>query len=215
MTDLEQRRMPNSVAPSSSAHAYTGPVILLGASTGGVEALERVLISIPKEAPPILITQHMPQSFLRSLASRFDSRFAPDVDLAKHGENLRPGVVRIAPSDGGHLRLVGSGPFSCSIEPGDLISGHRPSVDALFRSAVPNARKICAALLTGMGRDGADGLMGLFAAGAFTVAQDRDTSVVHGMPGAAIALGAAKKVLPIDEIGAALLKQARGISVLR
>ena len=216
MTDFDQRRTQAGLTHSQvQVNPYTGPIILLGASTGGVEALERVLVAFPKEAPPIVITQHMPQSFLRSLAARFDNRFAPDVALARHGESLKPGLVRIAPSDGGHLRITGSGPYSCSIEPGDLISGHRPSVDALFRSAIPSARKVCAALLTGMGRDGADGLLGLFQAGAFTIAQDRETSIVHGMPGAAIGLGAAKKVLPIDGIGAALLKQARGIGVLR
>lgn len=193
---------------------YKGAIIFIGSSTGGVDALEKVIDAFQIDTPPVLITQHMPHSFLRSFASRLNARFSPDIALAKEGEVLKPGKIRIASADGGHLIVTGKGPYRCGLEPGGLVSGHCPSVDVLFRSGLPISERVCAALLTGMGRDGADGMLQLSQAGAQTIAQDQKTSVVHGMPGAAIELGGAKQVLPIGEIGKALLKQTRRVGGL-
>lgn len=212
---VSKESLRNSEPSAGATAAYSGPVILIGSSTGGVEALEVLLESIPATAPPILITQHMPHSFLESFGKRLNARFPGDISLAKSGELLSPGMVRIAPSEGGHLLISGRGPFRSVIEPGGLVSGHRPSVDELFSSAVPLARRICAALLTGMGRDGASGLAKLRKAGAFTVAQDEATSVVYGMPRAAIELGAARQVLPLPEIGQVLLQHAQRLAALK
>ncbi len=215
MFDINKNPVRNlGVSPRPERSVYNGAVIFIGSSTGGVDALEKVIQVFPEDCPPVLITQHMPHSFLQSFANRLNARFSPDIALAKEGEVLRPGKIRIASADGGHLIVTGRGPYRCGVEPGGLISGHCPSVDVLFQSGLQISERICAALLTGMGRDGASGMLQLSKEGAETIAQDQKTSVVHGMPGAAIELGGARQVLPIDEIGKALLKQTRLINGL-
>jgi two-component system chemotaxis response regulator CheB len=210
---------PARDAASDAACApLNGRIVCIGASTGGVDALEQVLTRIPAGGPPIVITQHMPEGFLRSFASRLDPMCAVSVSLAREGAALEPGRVYLAPGGAQHLQLSASWPPRCHLQTGEKVSGHRPSVDVLFRSALPHARRVVGVLLTGMGQDGAQGLRALRDGGARTVVQDKATSVVFGMPRVAIELGAAEKTLPIDRIGAEIvalctadLKAERGL----
>jgi len=180
-------------------------IIALGASTGGVEALTEVLSGFPADCPPTVVTQHMPEHFTRSFAERLDRLCAPTVVEAQDGMPIRPGHVYIAPGAVGHLTIAGRNERTCRITPGELRSGHMPSVDVMFESvAQVYGGKVAAALLTGMGSDGAEGLLALKNAGAHTIAQDRATSLVYGMPAAAHRLGAANQVLPLREIASAL-----------
>ena len=180
-------------------------VIAIGASTGGVEALTEVLTGFPADCPPTVVTQHMPEHFTRSFADRLDRLCKPTVMEAADGMQIRPGHVYIAPGAVGHLTIAGRTERICRIMPGELRSGHRPSVDVMFESvAKAYGRKCAAALLTGMGSDGAEGLLAIKNAGAHTVAQDRATSLVYGMPAAAARLGAAKEILPLNQIADAL-----------
>lgn len=183
-----------------------GKLILIGASTGGVEAIERLFQDWPESGPPVLIAQHMPAHYLTRFAARLDAAISPAVAIATAGQLPQPGQIWFAPGGTQHLILQhgSSGPV-CGFETqlGDW--GHCPSVARLFATALPWARGVIGAMLTGMGRDGAAELAALRDKGARTLAQDRATSVVHGMPGAAVQLGAAEQILPLDGIGAALL----------
>lgn len=181
-------------------------IVLIGASTGGVEALETVLASFPPNCPPTLITQHMPEHFLASFAARLNATRQPDVHLATDGDRLRPGHVYLAPGGATHLVIEPDG-LSLRLQRGPKRSGHRPSVDAMFDSAVPLAGRVVAAILTGMGRDGAAAMSTLHSQGAYCIGQDRDTSVVFGMPRVAQELGALDAVLPLAEIGPELLRR--------
>jgi two-component system chemotaxis response regulator CheB len=180
-------------------------IIALGASTGGVEALTEVLSGFPADCPPTVVTQHMPEHFTRSFAERLDRLCAPTVVEARDGMPIRAGHVYVAPGAVGHLTISGRNEKACRITPGELRSGHMPSVDVMFESvAQVYGGKVAAALLTGMGSDGAEGLLALRNAGAHTIAQDRSTSLVYGMPAAAERIGAANQVLPLREIASAL-----------
>lgn len=181
---------------------------LIGASTGGVESLFSVLQKFPENCPPTMITQHIPAHFSKSFAQRLNSHCPPTVCEAEDGMKLGPGMVVIAPGGETHMEL--SSGLICKLTHGDRVSGHRPSVDKLFRSALPYAKRIAAVLMTGMGRDGADGLKELRNAGAFTMAQDEETSVVFGMPRAAIEQDAAMKICPLNGIAKALLQAPIG-----
>jgi two-component system chemotaxis response regulator CheB len=197
-------------APHIAPRAWTGPVIVLGASTGGTEALRTILTSLPPDSPPVVVVQHMPGAFTAAFARRLDTLCAMRVMEARDGEPLRPGVVLIAPG-GRHIELIKYAPgYAVRVFDGSPVSGHRPSVDVLFQSAasVLGARAT-AALLTGMGADGAEGLLALRGRGARTIAQDEHTSIVFGMPKEAIQRGAAAEVLPLDRIAAALLPNQR------
>ncbi|MDV7144411.1 chemotaxis response regulator protein-glutamate methylesterase [Tropicimonas sp. TH_r6] len=186
---------------------WNGRVVLIGASTGGVDALERLLSGYPENCPPTLITQHMPATFLESFSDRLSKNVAPNVALARDSEELSPGMVRIAPGGESHLGVVRRRDrYSCRIAPGEKASGHRPSVDMLFRSAVGFGRHCVAVQLTGMGRDGAQGMLELRTAGATTIAQDESSSVVYGMPRVAAELGGVRDVLPLEKIAAAVLR---------
>ncbi len=180
---------------------------MIGASTGGVEALETVLAGLPADCPPILITQHMPAGFLASFADRLSTRIAPAVRLATDGAEISQGQVLIAPGGECHLRLSPGDPLRCRLAAGPPQSGHRPSVDAMMASALSRARRIVAVMLTGMGRDGATAMAALRAAGAYGIAQDEASSVVFGMPRVAIELGGADAVLPLEAIGDEILRQ--------
>jgi two-component system chemotaxis response regulator CheB len=181
-------------------------VIALGASTGGTEALREVLAAMPADAPPIVLAQHIPASFSGPFAERLDRHSLIAVGEAVDGETLRPGHAYVAPG-GLHLRVRRSGArWLCRLGDDPPVNGHRPSVDVLFDSVSRAAgRAACAALLTGMGDDGARGLLALREAGAATLAQDAATSVVWGMPGAAVARGAAQEVVPLQRIAERLL----------
>jgi len=160
------------------------------------------------DSPPIVIVDHMPEGFTREFADRLNERCRVRVVEAEDQQELSPGVVAIAPGGARHLevRASRSGGFYVELAPGEKVSGHRPSVNVLFRSLAKVAGKEAAAgLLTGMGRDGAEGLLALRRAGAFTLAQDEATSVVFGMPKAALELGAAVVAVPLDSVPARLL----------
>jgi two-component system chemotaxis response regulator CheB len=176
-------------------------VVVIGASTGGVEALREVLTPLPAEMPPILIAQHMPAGFTRSFAQRLDALCALDVKEAEDGEPLRRGHAYIAPG-GVHLAIAGraaSLKAKLSVEP--PVNRHRPSVDTLFRSAAQAAGARCiGVMLSGMGADGAEAMLELRRCGAHNLAQDEASCVVFGMPKQAIALDAVHDVLPLREI---------------
>ncbi|MCE8000903.1 MAG: chemotaxis protein CheB [Rhodobiaceae bacterium] len=180
--------------------------ILIGASTGGVDALIRVLSSFPQDCPPTMIVQHTGAKFTAGLAQLVDGHVTPEVREAAIGLRPAQGQILIAPGGDQHLVLKRFPEPSCGFEASAPCQGHRPSVDRLFLSAVPGARRVAAAILTGMGRDGADGLLALRRAGAMTIGQDEKTSVVFGMPRAAHEIGAVSKQLPLDAIGPALLR---------
>ena len=178
-------------------------LVVMGASTGGVQALSRVLRDLPEDMPPVLVVQHMPTGFSASFARRLDGLSALEVAEARDGELLRPGRVLVAPSGSDRhmeLRRVEQG-LVAALVPGPAVSGHRPSVDVLFRSA---ARVVGAGsvgvLMTGMGRDGAEGLFAMRQAGGRCFAQDEASSVVYGMPGAAARLGAVDEQLSVEAI---------------
>lgn len=180
-------------------------LILIGASTGGITAIETVLMSYPADCPPTLVVQHIRDGFVQGLVRRLDSACRPRVVEAVEGARLHRGTIYFAADPNRHLTVGSPTAPRCTLVSGPPRSGHRPAVDPLFESALPWGARVSAALLTGMGADGAVGMGALRRAGAHTIAQDRATSVVWGMPRAAVEAGAAEEVLPIDRIGAALL----------
>ncbi len=193
-------RMPNVNRADRAA------IIALGASTGGTEALRQVLVQMPKDSPPIVAVQHIPPVFSRAFADRLDGCCQMQVKEAQDGDEISWGRVLIAPG-GFHLsiRRQGSG-YRAVVATGPLVCYQRPAVDVLFDSVAREAGKhATGALLTGMGSDGAKGLLQMKQAGARTIAQDEQSCVVFGMPREAIRLGAAGKVLPLQQIAQALL----------
>ncbi|MEM1429518.1 MAG: chemotaxis response regulator protein-glutamate methylesterase [Pseudomonadota bacterium] len=193
--------------PAEGSYSWNGRVVLIGASTGGVDALERVLGGMPANGPPILITQHMPETFLASFAERLQGLVAPSVGLAQSGGAIRQGHIYLAPGGVNHLVVEGRKPaLRCGLQPGEKVSGHRPSVDVLLSSALALGKTAVGVLLTGMGRDGAEGMRSLRQAGAHTIAQDEATSVVYGMPRVASELGGVAEIQPIDKIASAILR---------
>ncbi|MDX8353349.1 CheB methylesterase domain-containing protein [Cognatiyoonia sp. IB215182] len=193
----------------SPFHARSDRIVLIGSSTGGIDALLEVLGSFPVDCPPTLIVQHTGAAFSAGLARLLDGRVEPKVVEARDGEPLQPGVVMIAPGADRHLVLDSQRGLRCRLTNGEKVSGHRPSVDALFQSAKPIAGRTTAVILTGMGKDGAHGLHTLKRAGAATIGQDKATSLVYGMPGAAAELNALQQVLPLPAIGPAILKSSQ------
>lgn len=195
--------------PSPVAHDPNmfrrGSIIMIGASTGGVDALTKVLAHFSPKSPPVLLVQHTGGSFTKSLIRLLDSVTDAHVRAAVDGESPLPGHVYLAPDDTRHLCLAGRTSPRIVLTGEGLLSGHRPSIDALFQSARPFAPQVAAALLTGMGQDGARGLLMLRQAGVRTIAQDAATSVVYGMPRVAMEMGAVTQQLPIHKIGPALL----------
>ncbi len=176
-------------------------LIVIGASTGGTEAIKEILLQMPADCPPILIVQHMPEGFTKSYAARLDSLCEIAVNEAVHGERILPGRAYLAPG-GFHLSILRTGShIICQISEDAAVNHHRPSVDVLFNS-VAKVSKINALgiILTGMGKDGAAGLKVLHDLGCKTFAQDEQSCVVFGMPKEAISRGAVDVVAPIDEI---------------
>ncbi|WP_309672468.1 chemotaxis response regulator protein-glutamate methylesterase [Gemmatimonas sp.] len=184
----------------------TNKIIALGASTGGTQALEHVLRRFPVDAPGTVIVQHMPEHFTLSFAKRLDQVCAMRVQEAKDGDFAVPGLALVAPG-GKHLVLQASGArWAVRVKDGPKVHHQRPAVDVLFQSVARSAgRNAVGALLTGMGADGAKGLLAMRQAGAYTVAQNEETCVVYGMPREAVKLDAAVDVLPLDRIADALL----------
>ena len=188
--------------PTGAAMARTTEmVVCLGASTGGTEALREVLQALPANSPGVVVVQHMPAGFTAAFAKRLNSLCEVEVKEAQDGDPVLRGHVLIAPGDK-HMLLERRGArYQVAIKDGPPVSRHRPSVDVLFRSAArASGRNALGVIMTGMGDDGARGLLEMKEAGAFTIAQDEATSVVFGMPKEAIALGAAQKIAPLDLI---------------
>lgn len=185
----------------------TEPIVCIGASTGGTEALAAVLTSLPAESPPILIVQHMPQGFTAAFARRLNGICSVAVKEAADGDLVQAGRVLIAPGNH-HMLLRRSGSrYTVTVQDGVYVCRHRPSVDVLFRSAAQNAgANAMGVILTGMGDDGARGLLEMRKMGSHTIAQDEETSVVFGMPREAIEMGAAEKVLPLSKIAGDILR---------
>jgi two-component system chemotaxis response regulator CheB len=183
-------------------------IIVVGSSTGGTDALRVFLSQMPADAPPILIAQHMPESFVPSFAERLDGLCRLRVKLAEQGEDVRGGTVYLSPGSA-HLQIARQGTgYRIRLDDGPPVNFHRPSVEMLFRSA---ARELGAhalgVMLTGMGKDGAAAMLEMKRAGAINLAQDEASCVVFGMPRAAIELGAVDEVLPLDRIaGRAILR---------
>lgn len=186
----------------------TERIIAIGASTGGVEALREVLCGLPADSPAVVVTQHMPAGFTTRFAERLDSLAQVTVQEAADGQRVLPGHVYIAPGNW-HLEIVRTGAnYTCRLNDGPAVSGHRPSVDVLFRSVAASARgNAIGVILTGMGKDGAEGLKQMRAAGAATIGQNEATCIVYGMPKAAHALGATQIELPIEKIAGAILER--------
>lgn len=184
---------------------WNGRYLFIGASTGGVDALEQVLTGFPANCPPTLITQHMPESFLRSFASRLDGLCPPSIGLAADRVPLRQGHVLLAPGGAFHLGVTATRTPACSVFEGEKVTGHRPSVDVLFRSAAALGEQAVGAILTGMGSDGALGLKAMRDAGASTLAQDEQSSVVYGMPRAAADAGGAEQIVSLGRVTEAVL----------
>ncbi len=176
-------------------------IILLGASTGGTEVISRILKDLRTDLPGILIVQHMPGEFTKAFARRLNTESKLNVKEAEQGDIIQHGFVYIA-NGFNHLRLIKeNGLYKCNLEMGSLVNRHRPSVDVLFQSASKfPGKNISAILLTGMGADGAKGMLELYESGAMTFAQDEKSSVVFGMPKEAIKLNAAKMIGNPDEL---------------
>lgn len=185
----------------------TNKIIAIGASTGGTEAIKEVLTKLPAEMPPILIVQHMPQYFTKAFAERLNSICELEVKEAEDREPATPGKVLIAPGNK-HMVLKRSGAnYYVEIKDGPLVFHQRPSVEVLFISVARYAgANAVGVILTGMGKDGAKGLLEMKNAGAYTIAQDEKSCIVFGMPKEAIALGAASKTISLDKISQALVE---------
>jgi two-component system chemotaxis response regulator CheB len=199
------------LAPATNAMLETTEkVVVVGASTGGTEALRALLETLPADTPGIVIVQHMPELFTRAFAARLDSLCSITVKEAETNDTVLRGRALIAPGNH-HMLLKRSGArYYVDIKDGPLVCRHRPSVDVLFRSAARYAgQNGVGVILTGMGDDGARGMLEMKQAGAKTIAQDEATCVVFGMPKEAIKLGAADKVLPLQSIAGAILSCAR------
>ena len=202
-------RIPAGPADPGPGARGSNKVVVIGASTGGVKALQEVLSVLPEHSPPILVAQHMPPSFTKRFAERLNSVCAVTVSEAVDNARVLPGHVYIAPGDK-HLVLARAGEqFRCRLEDGEAINWHCPSVDVLFNSAAASAGPSgIGVLLTGMGKDGAEGLREMRQAGASTVCQDEATSLIYGMPRAAKVIGAAESELPLGEIAAYVMERA-------
>ncbi len=189
----------------------TDRIIAIGASTGGTEAIREVLEQMPADAPGVIVSQHIPEAFSGPFARRLDASSAMCVREAEHGQQVLPGHVYVAPGSS-HLLLRRSGAhYVCELSDGPLVNRHRPSVDVMFRSVAQSAGANAVGLiLTGMGADGAQGLLEMREAGARTFAQDQATSVVWGMPGEAVKRGAADEVLPLAGAARAVLAAVNG-----
>jgi two-component system chemotaxis response regulator CheB len=212
---------PLGIQPKLSADAILGrktgvrfrttdTILAIGASTGGTEAIKEVLVRLPPDAPGTVIAQHIPGGFSTAFANRMNTLSAMTVCEAQDGQQIIPGHAYIAPGDQ-HLLVVRDGArYRCRLSDGPPVNRHKPSVDVLFRSvaqtAGPNAIGL---ILTGMGADGASGMLEMREAGAYTIAQDEKSSVVWGMPGEAVKLGAAVDVCPLLDVADRYLKALR------
>ncbi|MEO8332169.1 MAG: chemotaxis response regulator protein-glutamate methylesterase [Gallionella sp.] len=201
VTELE-KFSADAILPSVAGRfRSTEKLVVIGASTGGTEAIKEILTRLPADAPGVLVTQHMPEHFTKSFADRLNSLCRISVKEAEHNERILPGYAYIAPGNS-HLLIKRSGTnYMIQLDQGELVNRHRPSVDVLFRSAANVAgANALGIILTGMGKDGVQGLLEMKQTGSHTIAQDEASCVVFGMPKEAIAAGAACEVLPLQNI---------------
>lgn len=201
-----EEKVPTVVGEKHTKLKKTEAVIALGASTGGTEALEQVVRMFPEDTPPVVIVQHMPAGFTKMYSDRLNRSCKMEVKEAEDGDRLRSGLIIVGAGEN-HLRLCkDSKGYYVSSKPGEKVSGHCPSVDVLFTSVAETAGdKAIGAILTGMGRDGAEGLLKMRQTGAFTIGQDRETCVVYGMPMEAYKLGAVEVQAPLYKIADIIL----------
>ena len=205
-----------AIASASAASGLVAPprvarfsastrLIAIGASTGGTEAIRQVLMRLPIGCPPVVVSQHIPRAFSAQFARRLDQSCALHVREAEDGLLIQPGHVYVAPGDR-HLKVVSDGSrHRCEVSSAPPRNHHRPSIDLLFESVARSAgASAIGVILTGMGADGASGLKQMREQGAYTIAQDERSSVVWGMPGAAVALGAVQRIVPLEAIAGAL-----------
>lgn len=193
-------------ANSGSLAETTNKILAIGASTGGTEAIKDVLMGLPRNAPGTVVVQHMPANFTETFAQRLNSLCAMEVREAKNGDSITPGVVLIAPGDY-HMVVRRSGArYYVEIGSGGKVSGHRPSVDVLFNSVAKIAgANAIGVILTGMGSDGAKGLLAMSNAGAKTLGQDETSCVVYGMPKTAFEMGGVQRQVPLSKIANSVL----------
>lgn len=202
--DADGRPKAVSYHPSSDYHS-DGRVLAVGASTGGVEALIEFLSHLPENCPPTVIAQHMPSGFTKSFSERLNRVCAANVREAATGARLVSGQIYLAPGGAQHLEVSASSELHCRLKPGERVNGHCPSVDVLFESVA----RACGAdavglILTGMGRDGAKGLLSMRKAGARTFGQNEASCIVYGMPKVAFEIGAVEKQLPLERLATAI-----------
>jgi two-component system, chemotaxis family, protein-glutamate methylesterase/glutaminase len=207
---ITKKLTADAMLPKATSRAMiqsTEKVIVVGASTGGTEALKTFLEALPANTPGIVIVQHMPENFTRAFADRLNSTCHMTVREAKDNDSVLRGFALIAPGNK-HVLMKRSGArYYIEVKDGPLVSRHRPSVDVLFRSASRYAGKnACGVIMTGMGDDGAKGMLELNEAGAYTIAQDEASCVVFGMPKEAINLGGVNQILPLEAIAGSVLK---------
>jgi len=201
-------RPPARPAPAAAANYLpSGILVAVGASTGGVEAVAAILSEFPENCPPTVIAQHMPPVFTKSFAERLDRQCKPKVSEASDGAPLVPGHVYLAPGGLHHLVITATAPYRCKLLGSDPVNGHRPSVDVLLHSVAKAAgANAVGVILTGMGRDGAEGLLAMRRAGARTLSQDEASSLIYGMPKSAFEIGASEIQLPLSRIASELLR---------
>jgi len=201
-TLIREKYSADAILPSTKGRfSSTEKLIVIGASTGGTEAIKEVLNKLPADAPGVLVTQHMPEHFTKSFAARLNSLCKISVKEAEHNERILPGFAYIAPGNS-HLLIKRSGArYMIALNQGQLVNRHRPSVDVLFRSAANVAgANALGIILTGMGKDGVQGMLEMRHAGSHTIAQDEASCVVFGMPKEAIAAGGVSEVLALQKI---------------
>ena len=207
--EIQEKLSADAILPSVAGRFFsTEKLIVIGASTGGTEALKEVLTKLPADSSGVLVAQHMPEHFTKSFADRLNGMCRIIVKEAEHNERVLPGHAYIAPGNS-HLLLDRSGAnYIVKLDQGPPVNRHRPSVDVLFRSVanVAGANAI-GIILTGMGKDGVQGLLEMNQAGSYTIAQDEASCVVFGMPKEAIAAGAVSEVLPLKDIASRILER--------
>ncbi len=202
---VRQRVVAPPTAPCTESFVAGDKLVAIGSSTGGVEALLAVVGKLAANCAPTVIAQHMPATFTKSFAERLNRASAATVTEARDGDPLLPGRVYVAPGGDFHLEIEGATALRCKVAHGAPVSGHCPSVDVLFSSVARTAKaRGVGVILTGMGRDGAQGLMAMRQAGARTLGQDESSCVVYGMPRAAYELGAVERQLPLEKLGPAI-----------
>lgn len=203
---------PALVPPPALKLAQKSRILIgLGASTGGTEATLEVMKRLPADIPGMVIVQHMPTGFTKMYAERLDRLCSMEVREAKSGDEIRPGLALVAPADlQCRVQRTPAGGYILHCAPGEKVSGHRPSVDALFHSMAENVRcPMVGIIMTGMGADGAKGLLEMRKKGAFTIGQDEKTSVVYGMPGVAKKIGAVCEQAPCDGVAGVLMRHLK------